>query len=226
VHLFRKEDVGGSTPSTGSNPTWCVRSGARTPDCQSGGDEFESRTHRPSGHGAAVSVLGLEPSGREFESLCPDRTRERSGRMRGPSRKRLGRYDVLEVRVLPLPPGARPVPLTNKLARVAQQVERLSEKQEGTGVWRGGRIRVRGTKYRRRPSPCQGRRSMVNGRSHVCEFQSCRFHMPRQWRYVVSSYPLPQGRKAVRVESGSHPRAKARQHPGAPLDRHSFLWET
>lgn len=107
VHLFRKEDVGGSTPSTGSTLSWCVRSGARTPDCQSGGDEFESRTHRPSGHSAAVSVLGLEPSGREFESLCPDQPRERSGRMRGPSRKRLGRFGVLEVRVLPLPPGAR-----------------------------------------------------------------------------------------------------------------------
>jgi hypothetical protein len=46
VRLFRKEDSGGSTPSTGSTLSWCVRSEARTPDCQSGGDEFESRTHR------------------------------------------------------------------------------------------------------------------------------------------------------------------------------------
>jgi hypothetical protein len=58
------------------------------------------------------------------------------------------------------------MPLQNKLARVAQQVEHLSEKQEGagsvpapgTGVWRRGGIRVRGTKYRRRPSPFRAER--------------------------------------------------------------------
>ena len=53
------------------------------------------------------------------------------------------------------------MPLTNKFARVAQQVERLSEKQEGagsvpapgTGVWRRGGIGRRGMHYRRRYLP-------------------------------------------------------------------------
>jgi hypothetical protein len=186
-----------------------------------------------------VSVLGLEPSGREFESLCPDQSRERSGRMRGPSRKRLGRFGVLEVRVLPLPPGTRRrvVPLKNKLARVAQQVERLSEKQEGagsvpapgTGVWIRGGTGRRGMQYRRRYLPFRADGGWLPDvlRFAYCRFESCRFHAPKQWRYVVSGYPFRQAERPVGWTVGSHPRAQARcEHPGAPLDRHSFLRET
>ena len=45
VRILAPEPSGWQSKCASSYP-WCVRSGVRTPDCQSGGDEFESRTHR------------------------------------------------------------------------------------------------------------------------------------------------------------------------------------